>query len=223
MSSAYKSVDVPPSLQKFNVNKMGREGQSFSIEFLFPTHSADADDMPVLVMFDVKQKIDRSNTNIGANWLQWWFGSSKNIKRKNGIYNSLKYYFSKYARKVIGSILLLMTATLVIKLNYDIHLHDYLNVIYPPLNSTMSTIYKTHPLSNTDFILLGIDIGILLLPVISKLKIADVEIEIPVESKGDQIYQLMPYTNSLMRKNIELNNVDRHLLKNGLVFIDLWY
>jgi hypothetical protein len=56
LSSTYKPVDVPPSLQKFNVNKMGREGQSFSIEFLFPTHSADADDMPVLVMFDVKQK-----------------------------------------------------------------------------------------------------------------------------------------------------------------------
>jgi hypothetical protein len=55
MSSTYKPVDVPPSLQKLNVNKMGREKQTFCIEFLFPTLSADAEDMPVLVMFDIKQ------------------------------------------------------------------------------------------------------------------------------------------------------------------------
>ncbi len=74
-----------------------------------------------------------------------------------------------------------------------------------------------HNVSSTDFILLGVNIAILLLPVISKLKVGDVEIEIPVESKGNQIYQLMPLPNSVMRRDVSLH------LDFGLFIVDLWY
>ncbi len=75
----------------------------------------------------------------------------------------------------------------------------------------------SHTLSNTDFILLGVNIAILLLPVITRLKIADIEVEIPVESKRNQIYQLMPLPNSVMRRDVHLN------LDFRLFIVDLWY
>jgi tetratricopeptide (TPR) repeat protein len=163
-----------------------------------------------------KETLDRlsegKNQNLGSGWWQWWFGASKNKDRKNAKENILIYFFSKYGRKIIGIILLLITSALVIKLNYDLYLHDYLNLMY---NSTYTI--HSHTLSNTDFILLGINIAILLLPVISRLKMADVEIEIQVESKGNQIYQIMPLSNSIMRRDVNLN------LDFGLFIIDLWY
>jgi hypothetical protein len=53
-----------------------------------------------------------------------------------------------------------------------------------------------HPLIRLTAI--PISAPLLLLPVISRLKIADVEIDIPVELKGNQIYQLMPLPNSIL-------------------------
>jgi hypothetical protein len=157
-----------------------------------------------------KKSLDRlsegKNSNLGSGWWQWWFGASKSKDRieRQSILNKL--------RKVTGIILLFIISTLVIKLNYDLYLHDYLNLM---VNHTYTI--HSHNLSNTDFILLGINIAILLLPVISRLKIADVEIDIPVESKGDQIYQLMPIPNSAMRRDVNLN------LDFGLFIVDLWY
>ena len=163
-----------------------------------------------------KESLDRlsegKNQNLGRGWWQWWFGTSKNMDKKNAEQNILKQFFSRYGRKITGILLLLIISALVIKLNYDLFLHDYLNLMY---NSTYTI--HSHTLSNTDFILLGVNIAILLLPVISRLKIADVEVEIPVESKGNQIYQLMPLPNSAMRRDVHLN------LDFGLFIVDLWY
>lgn len=142
---------------------------------------------------------EEKNANLGSGWWQWWFGASKNKVRKNS-----KERIFKYVRTIIGIILLLITSALVIKLHLDVF-NDDLSI--PDIDD----------LPLTDFTLLGINIALLLLPVLSKIKIADVEMEIPVESKGNQIYQLMPITNSIMRRNVKLN------LDFGLFIIDLWY
>ena len=144
---------------------------------------------------------EEKNPNLGSGWLQWWFGASKNKVRKNS-----KEMIFKYVRTIIGIMLLLITSALVIKLHLDVF-NVHLDVFH----------VFNDDLLIRDFTLLGINIALLLLPVLSKIKIADVEIEIPVESKGNQIYQLMPITNSIMRSTVNLN------LDFGLFIIDLWY
>jgi len=168
-----------------------------------------------------KESLDRlseaKDPKLGTGWWQWWFGQSKIKDRgeKKNILNKLVYLLTKYGRKIAGILLLVFISALVIKLNYDLYLHDYLNLIFYHTYTIHS-----HVLSNADFILLGVNIAILLLPVISRLKIADVEIEMPVESRGNEIYQLMPLPNSIMRT---VRSVARLNLNFGLFIIDLWY
>ncbi len=55
-----------------------------------------------------KESLDRlsegKNQNLGRGWWQWWFGASKNIDEKNAKQNKLKYFFSRYGRKITGII-----------------------------------------------------------------------------------------------------------------------
>src|SRR5919204_6862273 len=50
----FDEIDVPQSLQKLNITRMGRENQKFFIQYEFQAN--DGQSLPVLVNFDIKQE-----------------------------------------------------------------------------------------------------------------------------------------------------------------------
>jgi hypothetical protein len=53
-STNFDEIDVPQSLQKLNITRMGRENQKFFIQYEFQAN--DGQPLPVLVNFDIKQE-----------------------------------------------------------------------------------------------------------------------------------------------------------------------
>jgi hypothetical protein len=50
----FNEIDVPQSLQKLNITRMGRDNQKFFIQFEFQAN--DGQPLPVLVSFNIKKE-----------------------------------------------------------------------------------------------------------------------------------------------------------------------
>ncbi|MFY9565184.1 MAG: tetratricopeptide repeat protein, partial [Nitrososphaeraceae archaeon] len=112
--------------------------------------------------------------NIGKDWIRWWFKKEDQNKPITNRRNR-----KSLVKLVIFSVLSLLIVASFAKYSYD-NLHDYGDIV--------RGVYHIHQHdevnTNAFLVLVGVSIAILLLPVVSKLSVGGVEIELESESAG---------------------------------------
>jgi tetratricopeptide (TPR) repeat protein len=111
--------------------------------------------------------------NIGKDWTRWWF---KKNDQNRSITNRRNR--KSLVKLVIFSVLSILIVASFAKYSYD-QLHDYGDIVL--------RVYDTHQHDvdeNAFLVLIAVSLVILLLPVISKLNMGGVEIELESESAG---------------------------------------
>jgi len=136
-------------------------------------------------------KIDSGRKGLGSEWLDWWFGD-KEKEHKTQIKKIVSKNLSKICLFFLVISLLMMTIGALI---YHLYFHSIIGLLLPANAITGLEVDE-----NAFLVIIGICFAIILLPLISKLKVGDIELELELESKGSKLVTLALISSGLFEE-----------------------
>ena len=141
-------------------------------------------------------KIESQRKGLGSEWFDWWF-RDKETEHKMKIKRILSKNLSKICLFFLVVSLLIMTIGALL---YELYFHKIIDIWVPHNSSDTKNNGSNYSEvdENAFLVIIGICFAIILLPLISKLKVGDIELDL--ESKGSRLATLALISSGLFEE-----------------------